>query len=120
MIRGAISGLFIALLAAIPIAVLFALVDRFPFPGVGYRSGPMAAIHAPQAALFYGLKGGFLVIGLGGAIAGAIAGGFSRWLAGGTRAGRSSGFLLVWTAAMAITIGLVGLLAHLDQFIGPW
>jgi hypothetical protein len=55
------------------VAPLLALVYKFPIPFAGVLSGPGAMLSAVFAVAFYGVFGGFVILGLLGAGAGAIA-----------------------------------------------
>jgi hypothetical protein len=112
--RSALTGAIWAVAATFPIAAVTALVYRFPVPLVGYLSGIIAVIPALIAVLIYGiLLGGFILLGLLGAIGGFVAGTIIRqdrrrctWVTG------------AW-ALLVATAGVVTL-AVLDKIIGPW
>ncbi len=97
---------------AFPIAAAMALVYRFPIPFAGYRSGVDAIIPAMIAVIVYGILGGFVVLGIAGAIAGLITG-----FLPGTR--RTRNLMLFACSSGLTTIGLF-VLAILDKIIGPW
>lgn len=101
------------MLLAFPIAALCALVYRFPIPFGAYESGVDAVPRALFATAFYGLLGGFVVLAIGGYIAGVAAVGM-----GHSDTKRTARL----TAAMATLVALAGvmLLAVLDKLIGPW
>ncbi len=120
MIRFALVGVLIALLALGPLAVLFALFDRFPIPGVGYASGIAAAVHVPQALLFYGLNGGFLIVAGLGAVVGALSALLARVLVGPGRASRSTAFAFTWVGSLVAVFAALLLLARWDHIAGPW
>lgn len=112
MLRGAI----IAIIASFPAAALVALVYGFPVPFDETRQagrGIQGVIPAMFAVVFYGALGGFVVLGVLGAVAGAVA----QARAGNDRA-RAARLtnVLALTAALACAI----LLATLHLFIGPW
>jgi hypothetical protein len=71
MLRSICTGVLITILGAFPVAALVALFFRFPVPFDGYRSGISAVVPAIGAVLFYGIVGGFVVLAVLGAIAGA-------------------------------------------------
>ena len=80
--KGTLRGILVAVLSSYPIAILFALVYRFPIP-MGGIIGPFGEINANVgifdiikmvtiAWIFYGILGGFVVLSVGGAVAGII------------------------------------------------
>ena len=95
-----------------PIGAIMALVYRFPIPFAGYRSGVDAMLPSLLAVVFYGLLGGFVALGIAGAIGGLVIG-----LLPGTR--RNKNMLLFGCSAAFTTCGLF-VLAILDKIIGPW
>jgi quinol-cytochrome oxidoreductase complex cytochrome b subunit len=112
MIRGAIT----AILGSFPAAALVALVYRFPIPFDDTRqagSGIDGLSLTMFAVLFYGALGGFVVLGVLGALAGAV---------GQTRAGtdRVKAVRLTTVLALAASLACAIFLATLDLFIGPW
>ena len=107
-------GGLLAVLGAFPVAVLVALVYRFPIPFVGYCSGPEAILPSFYAVAMYGVfLGGFIPLAVLGALGGAIA----YWSDG--QNGKGS---LRITLALALLVDLLGTLtlAVLDKIIGPW
>jgi len=66
-------GVLFAIGGSFVVAPLLALVWQFPIPFSGMESGPRAAVHSLSAVVFYGRIGGFLVLGILGAAAGAVA-----------------------------------------------
>ncbi|MEX1095005.1 MAG: hypothetical protein WED34_03090 [Planctomycetales bacterium] len=108
------KGAIISIFAAFPWAALVALVYGFPVPFAdGKPSGFAAVVPSLFAVLFYGLIGGFVVLG----VAGAAAGFAASWL--GRRDGDRAR-VLCWVFAGAASGGCVVFLAVLDRFIGPW
>jgi len=103
-------GALIAVLGSFPLAMICALIYRFPIPFVGYRSGVNAVGPAFGAVLLYGLFGGFAVQGL--------LGGLASHFAARTNPNPSAG-LVLFAALGAAAIG-VGILAVLDRVVGPW
>ena len=51
-----------------------ALVYRYPIPFAGYKSGVDAMLPSLLAVVFYGLMGGFVALGIAGAISGLVIG----------------------------------------------
>lgn len=112
--RLALSGAFWTILLAFPIAALLALLFRFPVPFVGYMSGPSAVVPSMFTLLFYGLPlGGFVWLGLLGAIAG-------LWIPDSTREHRRKAFWSVrlWGTGVSATNMIA--LSVLDKIIGPF
>jgi hypothetical protein len=66
-------GVLSAIAGAFLVAPLLALVYKFPIPFSGMESGPAAAIRSLFAVAFYGTFGGFVVLGVLGAVGGVIA-----------------------------------------------
>ena len=110
--RWMVGGALWSIGLSFPIAALMALVYRFPIPFAGYKSGVDAVILSLKAVVFYGLIGGFVVLGIAGAIGGLVIG-----LLPGTRSNKN--MLLFGCSAAFTTCGLF-LLAILDKIIGPW
>ena len=73
MFRSSCIGIVVALLGIFPVAALVALIYRFPIPAVGYLSGLDGMMGSPLAVLLYGIVGGFYLLAVFGAIAGAVA-----------------------------------------------
>ena len=68
------NGVFVAMASTVPLAALIALFFRFPVPFVGHMSGVAAVLPALMAVAVYGgLMGGFILVGIAGAIAGMLA-----------------------------------------------
>ena len=104
---------FYAIVGAFPLAALVALVFRFPIPFAGYRSGFEAVGPALIAVLIYELIGGFIVLGLLGAVGGGVV--YFRQ--------RTSPKLLrrkLLYVAGAIDFVVVMIMAGLDFIVGPW
>ena len=55
------------------VAPFLALVYKFPILFSGMESGPSAMLGSVSAVAFYGIMGGFVILGVLGAAAGAIA-----------------------------------------------
>lgn len=100
-------------MAAFPAAFIVALVWRLPIPFGGYASGMEGAGKSWFAVLFYGIVGGFPVLGVLGAICGAVA--HQQCMPDRQAVVRLTMLLGALVAAMA-----VGLLTVLDMLIGPW
>jgi hypothetical protein len=106
-------GALSAMIFAFPLAAICAIVYRFPVPFAGYVSGILAVPYVIMGAFFYGMLGGFPVLGAAGALAG--------WLAHQRAQSDPRG-----ARRLAITFGAlpavaaVTLLAVLDKLIGPW
>jgi hypothetical protein len=98
---------------AFPAAALVVAFFRFPVPFAGYVSGFGAIPSAMLAVIFYGLFGGFIVLGGLGAAAGMLAYRLRR-------PDRQS--MRRWTFGLAAFAALLCaiVLAILDKFIGPW
>ena len=109
----ALHGAFWCVLFAFPSAVLLVSVWRFPIPFAGYRSGLGYAGHALMAAGFYVLIGGFVVLGVLGAIAGLI----TRTLRPDDEQEQKR---LARIVTAVIALAAATLLAALDKMIGPW
>jgi hypothetical protein len=107
-------GALTAVLGTFPLAVLCALVFRFPVPFGGYMTGPESVIPVLIAVVFYGaLFGGFIVQAMLGGVGGLAA---QRW--GGPdrrRIARLRTMLALLGAAPGVFT-----LAILDKLIGPW
>lgn len=109
-------GALVGILGAFPVAVVVAVVYRFPVPFAGYASGFRAVLPVLFAVLFYGLLGGFLVVGVLGALAGLLASQITHR----TDAPRKASVYLIVSLALAANLPPVLLLAVLDKIIGPW
>ncbi|MFO1484541.1 MAG: LamG domain-containing protein [Verrucomicrobiaceae bacterium] len=99
--------------AAFPVAFLVALFWRLPIPFGKYESGIEGAGKSWFAVLFYGAVGGFALLGIWGAIGGAIA--HQRHTPNRAAVLR----LTLVLASLGAALG-VGLLSVLDKIIGPW
>jgi hypothetical protein len=88
-----------------------ALVFRFPLPFYGMGHGVDAAMNSWIAVVFYGLLGGFVVVGFLGGLVGAVV------AARNPRIGLGRFALLV---AIFADLPPVLVLSTLDYFIGPW
>ena len=109
MIRSALIGAVAAVTLSVPAAALVALLYRFPVPFGGYASGFGGIPIAAMAALFYGVTfGGFVIVGVAGALLAALA----------AVRGRSARFIVTQSAVIAVAAALT--LAVLELFIGPW
>jgi hypothetical protein len=113
MTRAAVLGAVLAVAGAFPLAATTALFYGFPVPFAGKLSGPSALLPSQIAVVMYGLIGGFPVLALAGAIAGAIA--FKLGSPSRSRVG-------VLCAVLALVCSAAGVvfLATLDLIIGPW
>ena len=108
-----LTGAIFCCLAAFPAAALTGLLWRIPIPFSGYASGVEGAAASWAMVLFYGLIGGFLLLGFLGALGGAVA----------HQLGLPHRARVVWLNlffAALIALSAVGLLSVLDAFIGPW
>lgn len=102
-------GAICAIVGAFPVAAFVALVYRFPFPLAGYQSGIGAMLLSPIAVAVYGiLLGGFVLLGLLGAVAGAVLG------------SEESPAETILPAALLIDLAAMLLLAVWDKIYGPW
>ncbi len=108
MFRGAVYAIVGAFLAA----PLVGLVYGFPIPFRGKVHGLEAVVPSVLAVIFFGLLGGFIALGLMGAMGGAAA----HYLSGGEP---TKGKRL--TTALGFLSSLVGvvIVAVLDRFISP-
>ncbi len=106
-------GAVAACAGAFPAAAAIALVYRFPIPFRGYESGLAAAGSALGAVFFYGILGGFVLLGAAGGIAGVFA---------HSRVGPQKPPVQTLTIAIVLAVDVGGalLLATLDKLIGPW
>jgi uncharacterized membrane protein YfcA len=105
----AVAGGLLTILGAFPVAAVVALVFRFPIPFAGYQSGVEAMVSSPIAVLLYGVAtGGFVVLGVIGAVAGVLIGASDR----------SKQSILI--AALTIDTVAIGLLSVWDKIYGPW
>lgn len=111
--RAMVVGALWAVALAFPLAVVCALVYRFPVPMVGYESGPTSVPGVLLAVVFFGLFGGFPALLAGGAAAGAAAYALGRPDSQKVRR------LVLALAGLVAALG-VGLLAILDKLIGSW
>ncbi len=68
----ALHGVFWCVLFSFPSGALLMSVWRFPIPFAGYRSGIRHVGDAFFAVGFYGILGGFVLLGVLGAVAGLI------------------------------------------------
>jgi len=107
--RPATWGAICTIVGAFPVAAFVALVYRFPFPLAGYQSGVAAMLLSPIAVAVYGiLLGGFVLLGLLGAVAGAVLG------------TDESPAETILPAALLIELAAMLLLAVWDKIYGPW
>jgi len=113
VLRAALLGALLTIGLAFPSAALLALVYRFPVPFAGYESGVAAVPHAMLAAAFYGVLGGFWLLGLAGSAAGMVI----QRSAG--RSGRRP-FPMMCGVAAVIAFAATLSLSILDKVIGPW
>lgn len=113
MKRMLLLGACCSIFGVFPLAALVALVYGFPVPFVGKGRGLKVVIPSQVAVLIYGIMGGFVILGLAGAGAGAVA-----MRAGGSDARRIT--RLCVTLSLLVSAVLVILLAILDLIIGPW
>jgi hypothetical protein len=89
------------------------LLFRFPVPFDGIDGGPSHVIPSMFALLFYGVfMGGFVLVAICGGLAGIAA-----WLLASTAYNRRR---LQRCLSIAVTFGLLFVLATLDWCIGPW
>jgi hypothetical protein len=110
----AMMGAAWSVVSAFPIAGVMGLIFRFPVPFVGYVSGYEAILPAMLAVFFYGvLLGGLLLVGVLGAIAGAVSANLSGPLVQHQRRA-------VRITSLVITTVCLFLLAILDWIVGPW
>jgi hypothetical protein len=107
------KGAIIGVVATFPLAVICALVFRFPVPFAGYMSGPRAISSVLSAVLFYGLLGGFLVQAAIGGLGGILAEHFS------TANKKDVKNIRLILSTIGASFGVL-LLAILDKLIGSW
>lgn len=107
------DGVLLAIASTFPLTVLIAFIFRFPVPFVGYMSGPAAVIPALTGlAVYGGLLGGFILVGVAGGLAGLLAtvmvddAVHRVWLIRCLSVGSSLMILLLFSI--------------LDRIIGPW
>lgn len=106
-------GAIVAIISVFPIAFFLALFWRFPIPFSGYESGILGAVHALAAVVFYGMLGGFILVGGLGAFGGWIAYKLNR-----TVPNTAKQLSIILGISAAIVSGLC--LSLLDKFIGAW
>jgi len=106
--RGAIT----ALIASLPLAMLFTVVYRFPIPFGEYSHGIKYLPVVLVAWIFYGIFGGFIIMAGGGALIG---------MAIGRRIINDNGrkWMITISAIIYAPCG-VAFLSVLDKIIGPW
>ncbi len=107
-----VAGALWSIGLSFPIAAFMALVYRFPIPFAGYKSGVDAVLPSLIAVVLYGLTGGFVALGIAGAIGGLVIG-----LLPGTRRNKN---MLLFCCSAAFTTCCLFVLAILDKIIGPW
>lgn len=112
-IWAALHGAVLCVLFSFPSAMLLVSVWRFPVPFAGYRSGLAHAGDALFAVGFYGIIGGFVLLGVLGAIAGLIV----RTLRPDDEREQKR---LARIVTAVIALAAATLLAALDKLIGPW
>ena len=122
-LKNAFIGLITAYIASFVAAILFAYIFRFPIPFSGYI-GPFGELSSYStdfietiksvliAWWFYGILGGYIILGLGGIGTGLYIG---HKYADATNKNR---FILFWSAVLSAIP--VFILAILDFLIGPW
>jgi hypothetical protein len=103
----------LATFLAFPLAAICAALFRFPVPFAGYQSGFAAIPSVLLGAVFYGFLGGFALLLIGGALAGAAA--YTLYPTDQQRMRR-----LIAVFAGGVAAVCVVLLAILDKLIGPW
>jgi uncharacterized membrane protein YeaQ/YmgE (transglycosylase-associated protein family) len=111
--RSVLLGGLLTVLLAFPVAVLVALLFRFPIPFRGYVSGLEGVLPSLIAVVFYGCLGGFPLL----AILGAVGGFLAYWF--GKQDGKRT-FLLTLAFALLVDVLATLTLAVLDKIIGPW
>ncbi|MGV9802340.1 hypothetical protein ACWDTP_30255 [Mycobacterium sp. NPDC003449] len=109
-LRGALVGAAAAIGWAPLAAGLTAVAYRFPVPFSGYADGLADAPTAALASLFYLVLGGFVVLGVLGATAGAVL----------ARVAPGRPYALAAVAGLVIAILGAVALAVLEYLIGPW
>lgn len=107
-----IKGAIIGIVANFPLALICALLFRFPVPFIGYMSGPRAFFPVLLAVVFYGLLGGFLIQAVMGGLGGILAEKFSV-----TSKKDVKKLRIIFSSIGASFAVLV--LAMLDKLIGP-
>ena len=108
-----LGGAALAIILTFPAAVLTAIAFRFPVPFGGYLNGLEAVPLVLAAVVFYGLIGGFAVVGVLGAIAGLAAHRLHQ---------PNQQLVRRWTICLSTLAAILSviLLAVLDKLIGPW
>jgi hypothetical protein len=111
--KAARQGALWSFVFAFPAAALLVALFRFPVPFAGYMSGFNAIPAALLAVIFYGIFGGFIVLGTLGAAAGMLAYRLHQPDAQSVRR---------WTLGLAAVAAVLcaAVLAILDKLIGPW
>ena len=122
--KDSIKGGRIAIVSSFPIALLFALLYRFPIPMGGYI-GPFSGkshigvINSLKAVVLawvvYGILGGFVLLFVGGAVTGTAIS--SKCSESDDKKHRDR---MVTTGGIIFAILCVGLLSNLDFIIGAW
>jgi len=113
MRRAVLKGAIYSILSAFPLASVVALVYGFPIPFGKKMSGIEAVVPSLFAVIFYGILGGFVVLGLMGAVAGALS----------YQIGKPDGRRVNWLClafSLSVTLAGVVFLAILDLIIGQW
>jgi riboflavin transporter FmnP len=107
------KGAIIGVVATFPLALICALLFRFPVPFAGYMSGPRAVFPVLIAVVFYGLLGGFLIQAVMGGLGGILAEHFS------VTSRRDVKKIRIMFSSIGASFGVL-VLAILDKLIGPW
>ena len=119
----ALKGAIVALVSSLLVAILFAYSFRVPIP-LGGMIGPFGELSTYTMGIgdvlisvfiawaFYGVFGGFIILPLCGAIAGALAG--RKYFSSKNK----NKMIVLWSASISAIP--VFALSVLDYIIGPW
>ena len=122
-LKNALIGFTTAVLASLLVAIVFAFLFRFPIPFVGYIGpftelspyslGVLKTIEAVVIAWwFYGILGGYIILGFGGITTGLYLG---HKYADATN---KNNMVVIWSTVISAIPVFV--LSILDFLVGPW
>ena len=103
-----------------PAAALIGLVWRFPVPFGGYTEGVEALVLAPQAAFFYLIFGGFIVVPAMSMTATIVAFRLATRRAPSAAVPTATAWRLLLATSAGAAVAFALFLAGLELVIGPW